>query len=415
MSDWTWIIYLAGDNNLEGAGYDDLKEMQEIGSSDRLNLIVQFDTEVGGATRYRVERNALSTVQKMPGVNTGRPETLSEFISWAMKKYPAKHYLLDVWNHGGGWENLPADFNYDGLRAGKPLREARLQRLKRSIFRTTAEHVLALPEAPSPASSGRARRGPGRRAIAIDTGSHDYLDNQELQRAVSKAFGAAKADILGCDACLMNMLEIAYEMRATSQFMVGSEETEPAAGWPYASVLKQLAATPAMSPSDLAKLIVREYRGWYDKNGSASDGAATQSAFDLSKIDQAVAALDDLAGALTSELSSVAGAVSLALAGAQKFRYPEYVDLGSFASQLVKKLPARAKSRAPANALLKVLANNDFVVANATWGDSAKRATGVTVYFPKPEEYSPDYDQLELSQNAKWMPFLKAFNAAAVE
>ena len=34
--------------------------------------------------------------------------------------------------------------------------------------------------------------------------------------------------VLGCDACLMNMIEIAYEMQDAIDFMVGSEETEPA-------------------------------------------------------------------------------------------------------------------------------------------------------------------------------------------
>ena len=40
LADWTWMVYLAGDNNLEGAAVDDLNEMQQVGSSDRLNVVV---------------------------------------------------------------------------------------------------------------------------------------------------------------------------------------------------------------------------------------------------------------------------------------------------------------------------------------------------------------------------------------
>ena len=32
-ADWTWLVYMAGDNNLEGAGKEDLNEMKEVGST----------------------------------------------------------------------------------------------------------------------------------------------------------------------------------------------------------------------------------------------------------------------------------------------------------------------------------------------------------------------------------------------
>ncbi|MEK6225569.1 MAG: clostripain-related cysteine peptidase [Chloroflexota bacterium] len=405
-ADWTWIIYLAGDNNLEGAGDDDLKEMQEVGSSDRLNVIVQFDTEVKGTTRYRVEKGSLATIEKMPGVDTGDPKVLTQFISWAINKYPARRYLVDIWNHGGGWENLPPDFNYEELKTAKPVRAARLKRLKRAVFRTTVEQILKRPAIPNGARS---------RAVAIDTGSHDYLDNQELKHALTKGFGPmAKADILGCDACLMNMLEIAYEVRTTTPYMVGSEQSEPNAGWPYAAIFKKLAAKPDMAPADLAKTIAVEYGAWYKQHGTQDDGSATQSALDLSKLKNVVQAVDDLARALMAELPAVAGAVSVAKTGTQKFEYPEYIDLGSFAKQLEKKLPADSKAKAPAAAVLKAVGSDGsgFVMANTTWGNAVRGATGVSIYFPQPEEYSPDYDSLELSRDGKWMPFLKAFNKA---
>ena len=286
---WTWMVYLAGDNNLEGAGNDDLKEMQQVGSSERVNVIVQFDTEVKGTTRYRVEENALATIEKMPGVDTGDPEVLAKFIQWTIAKYPAEHYLVDIWNHGGGWENLPPDYDYEELRSTKPARAARLKRLKRSVFRTTAVEILKRPPL----------NGALSRAVAIDTGSHDYLDNQELKHALSNGFGPmSKADIFGCDACLMNMLEIAYEMRTTAQYMVGSEQTEPNAGWPYAAILNKLAARPNMSPADLARTIAQEYGAWYQARGTGADGSATQSALNLGKLSNIVTAVDDLARTL---------------------------------------------------------------------------------------------------------------------
>src|SRR6266699_374290 len=167
-ADWTWMVFMAGDNNLEGAGADDLKEMKQVGSSDRLNVLVQFDTEQSGTTRYRVQKGKLAKLQHMPGVDCGDPKVLKQFITWGVQQYPANHYLIDVWNHGGGWENLPSNFDYGSLRSPKPAVARNLKRLKRALFRTSIQKIYRRPK------TGNSM---GPRAIAIDTGSHDYLDN----------------------------------------------------------------------------------------------------------------------------------------------------------------------------------------------------------------------------------------------
>src|SRR5690242_8672863 len=117
---WTWLVYMAGDNNLEGAGKDDLKEMKQVGSTPDVNVLVQFDTEQNKTTRYRIEKNKLKVLQTMPGVNCGNPKILTEFIQWGMQNFPAQRYLVDIWNHGGGWENLPPNYNYDAIRLARP-------------------------------------------------------------------------------------------------------------------------------------------------------------------------------------------------------------------------------------------------------------------------------------------------------
>jgi hypothetical protein len=391
---WTWLVYMAGDNNLQGAGSTDLAEMKRVGSTDDVNVIVQFDTKANKTTRYRVEKNKLKTLQQMPGVDCGDPKVLTGFIQWGAKNFPATHYLLDVWNHGGGWENLPADYDYAAIRAAKPQAAARLRRLKRALFRTTVKRIHARP--------------PQARAIAIDCGSHDYLDNQELRAAVTKALpGGRKLDIFACDACLMNMLEIACEMQDTARFMVGSEETEPGAGWPYAAILKPLVAKPAMTPADLAKLIVVEYRKSFQRTGDA----VTQSALDLGRVSVSAAAVNGLADLLLADLSNVAGAVTLARDRAQKFEMPEYIDLGDFAAQLARRLPQNAKLQTAVRDIQVALdpgAPGAFVIQNATTGAKMARATGVSIYFPHPEDYAPDYRDLRFSQQGRWKTFLEA-------
>jgi hypothetical protein len=394
-AEWTWLVYMAGDNNLEGAGDADLQEMQQVGSTPKVNVLVQFDTEEDQTTRYFVEQGNLKTVQTMPGVDCGDPKVLRDFVAWGADQYPAKHYLVDVWNHGGGWENLPADYDYGALRATKPIAGSKLKRLKRAVFRTTIDKINAHP--------------PRTRTIAIDCGSHDYLDNQELHDALAGALpGSQKIDILGCDACLMNMLEIAYEMQDTAAYMVGSEETEPGRGWPYADILGALAANPAMTPEALAKKIASFYGRWYRKNGDpVNDRSATQSALDLEAIEPVSAAVDALAAAMIGDLARSAGTISLSRDRTLKFEMPEYIDLVDFCDQLQQRVTNRAIGKAAGAVQDAVQAG--FVIANATWGPSVRRAKGVSIYFPHPEDYSKDYASLRYSKKGNWGNFLTAF------
>ncbi len=391
---WTWLVYMAGDNNLQGAGSADLAEMQQIGSTPDVNVIVQFDTEANETTRYRVEKEKLTVLQQMKGVNCGDPKVLTDFLKWGIKTYPAQHYLVDVWNHGGGWENLPAGYDYNSLRSLKPAAAQKRLRLRRAIFKTT---VLKIHELPA-----------GERAIAIDCGSHDYLDNQELRKALTAALPSGKKfDIFACDACLMNMLEIAYEMKDTAQVMVGSEETEPGAGWPYAAILKSLVAKPAMGPADLSKIVVAEYGKYFTK----AKTAATQSALALDRISAIASGVDALATALLADLHTVAGTVTLARDRSQKYEMPEYVDLGDFAAQLAQRLPGNAAVQSAAASIKSALDSTSpgaFVIANATSGASVAKSHGVSIYFPRPEGYASDYSDLLFSQHGKWKHLLQA-------
>jgi predicted RNA-binding protein with PIN domain len=66
QAEWTWLVYMAGDNNLEGAGREDLDEMKNVGSTAQVNILVQFDTEENKTTRYRIEKDKLTVLQELP-------------------------------------------------------------------------------------------------------------------------------------------------------------------------------------------------------------------------------------------------------------------------------------------------------------------------------------------------------------
>jgi hypothetical protein len=48
---WTFMVYMAGDNNLDPDGVRDLKEMKKVGSTNDVNVIVQYPTRLVPYTR----------------------------------------------------------------------------------------------------------------------------------------------------------------------------------------------------------------------------------------------------------------------------------------------------------------------------------------------------------------------------
>ena len=399
---WTWLVYMAGDNNLEREGGVDLREMQRVGSSANVNIIVQFDTERQRTMRYRVDKGRLTTLQSHRGVDCGDPKVLTDFIKWGAATFPADRYAVVIWNHGGGWED--DDVDYDANRGLKPRTTARKRKAQRSLFRTTHETIKHLGAA---------------RLIAIDCGAQDYLDNQELRAAFERA--NVKVDLLGCDACLMNMLEIAYEMRETATCMVGSEETEPGAGWPYAEILAALTKAPSMPTTELAGLIVDKHAAWFEAGkGSKWDDSATQSAFALGNVSKLADVVNAFAVALTADMKTSKSIISVAAQGALAFEEPSYIDLGSFASRVKDEAgKASAIGKAAQKVLDMLKRPAGVVVKNRVWGDHVKDATGVSIFFPTSKQLRnlhtilTSYDKLRFNvQHPGWRNMLAAYAKA---
>lgn len=387
---WTVLVYMAGDNNLEGEGRGDLREMATIGSTDAVNVIVQFDTEANGTTRYLVRKGAPETVQTLPGVNCGDPKTLTDFLKWGRTNYPADRFALVVWNHGGGWESWDG-IDYEANKEPAAERERSLKQLRRSVFRTTAKRV--------------SRMSTRDRAIAMDCGSQDYLDNRELRLGVKRGLPAGgKLDLLGMDACLMSCLEVAYEMRQTARVLVASQETEPGEGWDYRTLLAELTANPDMDGATLARSVVRTYGEFY----AAESGAVTQSAIDLSSMLTTRKAIDKMADALLAEFDTSVFALEHAALRAQSYQHhPQYRDLGHVCSLMLGRLPAGGAAARTTQAVLDLLPKS-AVLANIAQGLDVAHSSGLSIFLPPTLMAWPkEYGDLRFAREGRWVKVLE--------
>jgi len=396
---WTIMAYMAGDNNLDQNGVEDIEEMKQTGSTSGIHVIVQFDRAGAGqqTKRYYLKKGTsldADAVQSVGETNTGNPDALIDFISWGVANYPSEHYLLVLWNHGQGWDDTD-------IYAGERETGARLRRpgrVRHAFFRTSVEQAAQL------SASDKAQA----RAILLDDDAKDFLDNLEMKRVLQetqKMIGR-KLDILGMDACLMNMAEVGYQVKDSVLYTVGSEETEPLDGWPYDTILTALSKQPNMSPIELSKLIVKYYINSYKGSGEA----VTQSACDLSVSSTVASAVKKLASALKAGLKNgtTRAMISDSRNRVQEYDVPDNIDLVDLC-KLLKTLKVSATIKNACDQVMGAIQGNaGLVISSGYFDKSMKRSNGVAIYFPT-RSVSPLYARLDFTKKTGWGTFLKAY------
>ncbi len=207
----TVMVYMNG-SDLETEGGEataDLEEMVESGVGENVNVIVQtmgtkewHDYGISSKTsqRYKVTVSGLELVMDNLGqLDCTRPETLSGFIDFCKKNYPADRYMLIFWDHGGG----PVyGFGYD-------------------------EWLKDLA------------------SLTLDEIQEALRQNSDI-----------RFDIIGMDCCIMANIETCYVLEPFCDYAVLSEDFETGLGWSYTNWMKLFEANPGISTPLLGKKII---------------------------------------------------------------------------------------------------------------------------------------------------------------
>jgi hypothetical protein len=370
--EWTFLLYLNGNNNLDSFGKLNLNQMEAVGSSDSVNLVTQWASIENGDTRRILLQKDGDTanvtspvIQNMGKVDMGSDKTLEDFIHWGITNYPANHYFVAVWDHGSGWHARIND-------------------------------VLAGEIHPTDISWD-------------DNTGHSITTKQlgAVMGRVSQWLGR-KIDIYGSDACLMGMAEVAGEMKDSVAYFVGSQEVEPGPGWPYTDFLAPLVANPQMSAKDLSVLLATTYAASYN-SGSNGNQNVTMASYDMAHFSDLSDATVKLSAQI-KKMPAAARAKILAAANAsQSFEFSDYVDFGDFLKHIsalnIREIDAKVLDQA--NAALKT-----FVITSNNTG-SYTAATGASIWIPKDKSslssYLAIYKTLLWDTETKWSAALAAF------
>jgi hypothetical protein len=394
-AEWTIMVFLNGDNDLVNAAIADFNEMAQVTYDAKVNVVVQMDLIAGedtdvswGETRRFLMQKGLKPTRScsLPRfneeANMGSLTTLAEFVFWARSNFPANRYALVMWDHGDGWRFIDRSFSWTKRETLSQQRESSVR---------SAEELLAKNALTATALSSlyleRVPLEPQYRSISEDfTNESDRLFVREIQDALEWVVkGSGRLDLIGFDACLMQMIETAYALRRVANVMVGSEELVPRTGWSYANWLQPLVNNPGMNSETLGKLLVQSYRATYERTAPAT----TLSAVDISgdKVNRLAAAVTALSEELIANVDYDLAHIREARANTLKYapdRNYHGIDLHRLAL-LLSESGAEPRLRARAKDVKDLLERMiiDRYAGSLRQGQYGSR--GLAIYFPKNE------------------------------
>ncbi|MFX0065113.1 MAG: clostripain-related cysteine peptidase, partial [Candidatus Hermodarchaeota archaeon] len=341
---WTYMFYLAADNDIEGDAVLDVEELERgAGVNEDVNFIVLFDRTPGlypipgydsshgnwtGSRYYKIAEDQSPysfesiLLEDLGEVDMSDPETLRNFLVYCFQNYPAKHYCLDIWNHGWGVNGMCLD-ETDGTEEG---------------------------------------------------GSELTLN--EIQRAITNATStfSTKIDVISMDACNMQTVEVAWELRNLCDYLLASEAGTN--GWEYEPISQGLYDDSSLTPLALCKLMVDAYKQHF-----GNIPVFCLSVIDMAIISDILPFFNDFAEQLTYVISELNYGPFLSLVRQNSFGffYGEYVDIEAFAKKIKSIIPYEPLQLA-VDELVDFL--DDLVVYNWQHQNYQGFANGLMVYLP---------------------------------
>jgi len=353
VADWTIAIYMDSDNDLDIWAQEDVNQMLTVDSTGSVNIVLLWDTETGPALAYHVLNGKLESLQscELHGIETnmGDGETLREFVSYTTSNFESDKFMLVLWDHGD--DSLGVCFDYH----------------------------------------------PG-----TDEGI-DYLTHQEVVSALS----GLKTDVLLFAACVLAMIEVAYEYcesDAEVDYIVASEGYDPMPGFPWDTILTELVAHPDMDSLALATLVVDEHVDYYNVKHWAETGPhqetempqgedpgtawwwmsyehVTFTVLDVSRMGEVASDMDDLVRAIIPEMDEYEIILSDARTDAilpwSQNGWERSVDL----PRLVKAVRDRSSGAVASSCEAVLESVSDAIVYHRTL-DERSGYEGMGIFFP---------------------------------
>lgn len=253
------MVYIVGSNLESEGGYAtaDIKEMKDSGYDESLMDIYlctggasawsDKNISAGEIAIWKLESGKLNKLDTISSKMTDS-NTLQTFIDTVYADTDGDCYNLVLWNHGGG-----AILGY-------------------GVDETDNNNAMTM------------------------------MDIEEALSGTKLIADGNKFEVVGFDACLMGMLEIADTLDEYSNYLLASEEVEPGRGWDY-SCLGEITNGGDFTGVAISKVIIDAYAEYY-KSQKMYKPEYSLACMDLSKTDDVIDSFEGLVASGITELSS---------------------------------------------------------------------------------------------------------------
>jgi hypothetical protein len=239
-AEWTVMVYATTKDKLCKSLMWQLLDLKHIGSTEKVNVVIQAAVPVVSANGVistptirialgkagdsdtldqitiamlkagegPIEESVLSVFDDILSMenatDTGDWRRVADFTRWAKTNYPAKRYVFEIYGHGNGF--------FDPKKTAK--------------------------------------------GTLIDTDTKNYVTLPELRLLMEQT---GKVDVFLMTSCLMQMAEVAYQVKDYADVVVGSSEMMISIGYELYGAVKQLNQNPSISSEELGAMFADSY------------------------------------------------------------------------------------------------------------------------------------------------------------
>ena len=218
----TVLIYMAGENNLHSYANEDLIEMMTASKSlnNKQQLIVYVD-QAGSTPPFfaRIQDGKYVDSVSVEETYTSDPAVLEKALKYMRTEYPAKSYGLVLWGHASGWLINNDSIEYAGTR---------------SYGGDTGNGSMTF--------SGKY-----------------WMNIPSMTRAIVNGMGGAPLKFIMGDCCCFGCVEVAYELRKVTEYVIGSPAEVPDDGAPFELIVPDMFSTS----TEFYKALINHYYNFY--------------------------------------------------------------------------------------------------------------------------------------------------------
>lgn len=222
MPERTVLVYLAGENNLSSYADSDLKEMLTASKSlnNKQQLIVYVDQAKSAPPFFaRIQDGEFVDSVSVEESLTADPAVLEKALRYMRTNYPAKSYGLVLWGHGSGWIISSDSIAY---------------------------------------AQSRAYGGDTGTGSSSSAGKF-WMNVPPMARAIANGMARTPLTFIMGDCCSFGCIEIAYELRNLTEYIIGSPAEVPDDGAPFDIIVPDMFSTNA----EFYKAIIDDYYNYY--------------------------------------------------------------------------------------------------------------------------------------------------------